>query len=220
MPTRSSSSSPRTTRDRLIRIPLARLHAHPQNPNRMDEAFLDKLAAHIRREDNYPPLIVRPHPQHPGDYELLDGHQRAAVLGRIGSTDARCYVWPCDDATALMLLATLNRLEGQDDPRLRAALLRDLSAVLAPDELALLLPEDPSALRNGLALLDLDVDALLADLAQRSAEGNGLRAITFAVSPEDEAAIEAAVAAAAAALDGTNRRGRALAAIARAYTEG
>jgi hypothetical protein len=72
----------------------------------MDDAFLDKLASNIQREDNYPPLIVRPHPQHPGDYELLDGHQRAAVLARLGFADARCYVWPCDDATALMLLAT------------------------------------------------------------------------------------------------------------------
>jgi ParB-like chromosome segregation protein Spo0J len=185
----------------------------------MDDAFLDKLAAHIQREDNYPPLIVRPHPQRPGDYELLDGHQRAAVLQRLGVVDARCYVWPCDDATALMLLATLNRLEGQDDPRLRAELLRDLAAVLSADELALLLPEDPSALRNGLALLDLDVDALLADLAHRADEGDGLRAITFAVSAEDEEVIEAAVAAASATLDGKNRRGRALALIARAYRE-
>jgi ParB-like chromosome segregation protein Spo0J len=195
------------------------LHAHPQNANRMDDAFLDKLAANIQREDNYPPLIVRPHPQLVGDYELLDGHQRAAVLGRIGITDARCYVWPCDDATALMLLATLNRLEGQDDPRLRAELLRDLAAVLSPDDLALLLPEDPSALRNDLALLDLDVDTLLADLARRTDEGDGLRAITFAVSAEDEEAIEAAVRAASATLDGKNRRGRALALVARAYLE-
>jgi hypothetical protein len=91
--------------------------------------------------------------------------------------------------------------------------------VLSTDELALLLPEDASALRNGLALLDLDVDALLADLARRIDEGDGLRAITFAVSAEDEEAIEAAVRAVSATLDGKNRRGRALASIARAYRE-
>jgi ParB-like chromosome segregation protein Spo0J len=217
MTTRSSSSSPRTARDRLVRIPLSRLRAHPQNANRMDEAFLDKLAANILREDNYPPLIVRPHPQHTGDYELLDGHQRCGALARLGFADARCYVWPCDDATALVLLATLNRLEGQDDPRLRAELLRELASALPGDELALLLPEDASALRNGLALLDLDVDALLADLAQHAGEGDRLRAITFAVSMEDEEAIEEAVRAASVTLDGKNRRGHALALIARAY---
>lgn len=186
----------------------------------MDDALLDKLAANIKREDNYPPLIVRPHPQHTGDYELLDGHQRGEAITRLGFSDARCYVWPCDDATALVLLATLNRLEGQDDPRLRAELLRELAAVLSAGELALLLPEDASALRNGLALLDLDVDALLADLAQHADDADALRAITFAVSPEDEVAIEEAVRAASATLDGKNRRGRALALIARAYLEG
>ncbi len=220
MPTRSSSSSPRTARERLVHIPLSRLHAHPQNANRMDDAFLDKLAANIQREGNYPPLIVRPHPKRRGHYQLLDGHQRSATLARLGFVDAWCYVWPCDDATALMLLATLNRLEGQDDPRLRAELLRELAALLSADELALLLPEDASALRNGLALLDLDIDALLADLARRTDEGDGLRAITFAVSAEDEEAIEAAVREASAALEGKNRRGRALGSIVRAYLEG
>lgn len=219
MPTRSSSSSPRTARDRLVRIPLACLHAHPQNANRMDDAFLDKLAANIEREGNYPPLVVRPHPQLAGHFQTLDGHQRVVVLPRLGFADALCYVWPCDDATALLLLATLNRLEGQDDPRLRAELLRELTSVLPGDELALLLPEDASALRNGVALLDLDIDALLADLARYAEDGDGLRAITFAVNIEDEAAIEEAVRGATATLDGKNRRGRALALIARAYLE-
>ena len=200
-------------------IPLARLHPHPQNANQMDDTFRDKLAANIQREGNYPPLIVRPHPQRPGDYELLDGHQRAPLLARLGYSDARCYVWPCDDATALVLLATLNRLEGQDDPRLRAELLAELTAVLSTDELALLLPEDDVALANDIASLDLDVDTLLADLERRAADSDGLRTIAFTVSGEDGAIIEEAVRAASATLDGKNRRGRALAVIARAYLD-
>ncbi len=219
MPTRSSSSSPRTAAKRLIRVALSRLHPHPQNANRMDDAFLDKLAANIEREGNYPPLIVRPHPQLPGHYQLLDGHQRAATLPRLGFADALCYVWDCDDATALLLLATLNRLAGQDDPRLRAELLRELAAVVSPEQLVALLPEDASALRNELALLDLDLDALLDDLQREISDGDGLRAITFAVTADDEQVIEEAVNAASAPLDGKNRRGRALAAIARAYRE-
>ncbi len=220
MTTVNSSSSPPTSAGRLVRVPLDRLHPHPKNANRMDETFLAKLAANIEREGNYPPLIVRPHPRHAGDYELLDGHQRWEALRRLGAPDARCYMWPCDDATALVLLATLNRLEGQDDPLLRAELLRELMAVASPEELAALLPEDASALRNGLALLDLDVDALLAELQHAAGDGDGLRAITFAVTTEDEAAIEEAVRATATDLEGKNRRGRALGAVARAYLEG
>jgi len=102
--------------DRLARVPLNRLRPHPANANVMDEERLEKLAANIGREGDYHPLVVRPHPEEPGCYQLLDGHQRLQVLKHLGHEDAVCYVWPCDDQTALVLLATLKRLEGQDDP--------------------------------------------------------------------------------------------------------
>ena len=216
--TENTSSSPRTDQDRLIRIPLERLLSHPANPNVMDETRLEKLAANIKRQDDYPPLIVRPHPEKSGYYQKLDGHWRAEVLKRLGYEEARCYVWPCDDEMALMLLATLNRLEGQDDPAKRAELLQQLTEMASVDDLGALLPEDAGDVRRSLAFLDLNLDDLLADL-QREATVDGLRSITFAVSPEDEATIEEAVAAATDGLEGRNRRGRAVAAVARAYLD-
>ena len=215
----STSSSPRTDVERLVRIPLDRLLSHPANANVMDEARLEKLAANIQRQGDYPPLIVRPHPEKSGYYQKLDGHCRAEVLKRLGYEEARCYVWPCSDETALVLLATLNRLEGQDDPTKRAELLMQLSNMASVDDLGALLPEDAGDVSRSLAFLDLNLDDLLADL-QREAAGDGLRSITFAVTPEDEATIEEAVAAAAEGLEGRNRRGRALALVARAYLDG
>ena len=164
------------------------------------------------------PLIVRPHPEVGGSFQVLDGHQRLEVLRRLGRSEATCYIWPCDDETALRLLATLNRLEGQDDPSLRAELLRELATLASPEELARLLPEDAGSIRRSLELLDLNLDRLLADLQQEAEAGPGLRAVTFAMSPDDEAAVEEAILAASKELSGANRRGRALGAIARAYT--
>lgn len=223
--TESSSSSPATntssqTTGRLVRVPLDRLRPHPANANVMSEERLEKLAENIRRERDYPPLVVRPHPDEEGCYQLLDGHQRADVLRRLGHQEADCYVWPCDDRTALVLLATLNRLEGQDDPLKRAELLRELSELASPEELAQLLPESTALIRQSLDLLDLNLEELLADLERETDGGSGLRAISFAVSPEGEQMIEEAVARAAAGLDGKNRRGRALADIAKSYLEG
>ncbi len=216
--TGNTSSLPRTREDqRLIVVPLGRLRPHPANANVMDERWLEKLAENIRREGDYPPLIVRPHPTERGCYELLDGHQRWPVLKRLGHKHARCYLWPCNDRTALVLLATLNRLEGRDDPLKRAELLRELSALGSFEELARLLPEDGSSIRQTLGLLHLNLDELLADLEREAAPGAGLRAITFAVAPEDEAVIERAVEEVAAGLEGANRRGRALGLIAHAY---
>jgi len=204
----------------LVRVPLERLRPHPSNTNRMDEEQLSKLAENIARESEYPPLVVRPHPEETGAYQVLDGHQRWEALRRLSHKEAWCYLWPCDDQTALVLLATLNRLEGTDEPLRRAELLRDLAAFMPVDELAALLPEDAAAIHQNLELLESDLEMLLAAFEQEPTSQDSLRAITFVVTPEDEAVIEDAVAAVAGQLDGKNRRGRALAEVARVYLAG
>ena len=222
--TGNTSSSPRPDAGsrrtgRLARVPFDLLRPHPANANVMDEERLEKLATNIAQEGNCPPLVVRPHPTEPGCYQVLDGHQRWQVLKHLRHQEALCYVWPCDDHTALVLLATLNRLEGQDDPLKRAELLRELTQLASPEDLAQLLPESAALIRQSLELLDLNLERLLADLQRQTGTGNGLRAITFVVSPEDEQAIEEAVQEVVAGLEGANRRGRALAQIAKTYTE-
>lgn len=221
MPRTTSTSSSPAAEERLIRVALTDILPHPANANLMSEERLEKLARNIGREGRYPPLVVRPHPDIAAVYQLLDGHQRLEVLRRLGHKEAVCFPWPCDDATALILLATLNRLEGEDVPVRRAELLSELSELLPAEELALLLPEDDRAIRETLELLHLDTDSLLADLeaaAERQGQ-DGPRLISFAVQPEDEAVIEEAVSVAIACLSGPNRRGRGLADVCRKYLE-
>ncbi len=95
-------------------VPLNELVAHPLNSNVMPEEFQAKLRAHIKRTGRYPFLVVRPHPEEPGKYQVLDGHHRVAILRELGHTEARCDVWEVDDREARLLLATLNRLQGQE----------------------------------------------------------------------------------------------------------
>ncbi len=127
----------------LVTIPLAALRAHPANSNVMPEPLLAKLARHVEATGHYPPLIVRPAPGEAGAFEVLDGHHRWKVLERLEHAEARCVVWEVDDAQALMLLATLNRLQGSDDPRRRAALVAELHECHGKElgELAKLLPD-------------------------------------------------------------------------------
>ncbi|MEM1027285.1 MAG: ParB/RepB/Spo0J family partition protein [Planctomycetota bacterium] len=140
---------------------LDRLHPHPQNSNVMPEALLAKLANHVEQTDRYPPVIVRPLPteespaSEPVDhYQILDGHHRVEALRKIGRASARCVVWDVDDAEALLLLATLNRLQGQDDPRKRAALVGRLHEHLDVKTLVAKLPEDDDRLRKLMRLND------------------------------------------------------------------
>jgi len=131
-------------------IPLDQILAHPANSNVMPQALVAKLADHIGRSDRYPPLIVRPmiddNNSETDDgssqtYQILDGHHRVQALRSLGRESANCAVWHVDDDEALILLATLNRLQGQDDPIKRAALVGRLSESHDLSRLTTLLPE-------------------------------------------------------------------------------
>jgi len=138
----------------LHTLPLESLVPHPGNANVMPRHLFRKLCAHIRRTRRYPPLVVRPHPDpaRANSFEILDGHHRARALREVGETHARCDVWQVDDREAVLLLLTLNRLEGSDDPAKRARLLDDLrsldSLLLDPREVAKLVSEDAAALER------------------------------------------------------------------------
>src|SRR2546422_1171868 len=75
-------------------VPLDDLLPHPLNSNVMSPDLQAKLRAHIKRTGRYPFLVVRPHPDQPGKYQVLDGHHRVAVLRDLGHTEARCDEGP------------------------------------------------------------------------------------------------------------------------------
>lgn len=131
-------------------INLDQLSAHPANSNVMPGELVKKLAAHIEQSGYYPPLIVRPlskatagqgTPATKPIYQILDGHHRLQALQHLNHNVAECVAWNVNDREALTLLATLNRLQGQDDPRKRAQLIGSLLDHHKIDALAKLLPE-------------------------------------------------------------------------------
>lgn len=205
------------TESELVSIPLADLRPHPLNANLMVPELRIKLEANIRRTRRYPPLIVRPIDD--GRYQLLDGEQRFHVLADLGETAAWCIVWPCSDEDALILLATLNRLEGQDVPGRRAALVAELAAHQTLAELSLLLPESEAELQQTIDSLDIDLDALLAQLTQESERLQAELPVlfSFAVEPEDAPAVQAVLEKLDQRFTGKNKRGRMLVALTAAF---
>jgi len=168
MTTNPEDPSPST---RVIEID--RLRERPDNANRMPERSFRALVKHIARTGRYPSIIVRPvraggsndiskdiDPRHIDSnelesdedaagrwYEILDGHHRVRALRELNETQARCEVWDdVDDAEALVLLTTLNRLEGSDDPVRRGALGQRLVERFGRDRVGTRLPEDAAAL--------------------------------------------------------------------------
>jgi hypothetical protein len=187
-------------------IPLSQLRAHPLNSNVMREELLAKLVEHVGRSGKYPPLIVRrieeeapgvdpdasgsaePRRSASGLYQVLDGHHRWAALGRAGHEAAACVVWAVDDAGALLLLSTLNRLQGQDDPRKRSRLLNELREKLGQKAgaMAKLLPESAQQVRKYLQLRE----ALPRPQPARSLDEMPV-AVTFFLTGAQKSALDA-----------------------------
>lgn len=203
----------------LVWIAIDQLVPHPLNANVMPPELMTKLRENIGRTRRYPPIIVRHLPD--GKFQVLDGWHRVLVLGELGEPGAWCLAWDVSDQDALVLLATLNRLHGEDVLGKRAALIAELQQHENLARLALLLPESEAELRSTLELVDLDLDSLVADLAAQAerAASEGPQLFTFAVDPADAPAVEEALEHAATGLSGKNRRGQALVLIASRYLE-
>jgi hypothetical protein len=133
---------------RIESIGINKLIAHPANPNRMSGSVFGKLAAHIERTGNYEPVIVRPHQQRSGCYEIINGHHRVAALKKLGSQMCSCIVWQVDDAETLVLLGTLNRLSGHDVLEKKSQLIKDLSKRFSTKDLAKKLPDTKRAIER------------------------------------------------------------------------
>ncbi len=202
-------------------IPLDDLVPHPMNANVMSDDLREKLRAHIRRTGRYPHIIVRPHPDQPDKYQVLDGHHRLAILRELGHAQARCDIWNVDDREAKLLLATLNRLEGQDQPMRRAQLIHELLGEMSLEDLAGLLPETDRQLEELHALLEFPADEVAALLeAQADEEEKVLpRVMSFVVTADQEKQIEQAVELASDGTPGRDRRARGLVNLARQFME-
>jgi ParB-like chromosome segregation protein Spo0J len=200
-------------------IPLDYLLPHPLNSNVMPAEYREKLLTHIKRTGRYPYLVVRPHPRERGKYEVLDGHHRVSVLRDLGRMDARCDVWDVDDREAKLLLATLNRLEGQDLPLRRAQLLHELLGEWSATDLGGLLPETEAEILDLHSLLEFPAEEIADQLiAEADEQEKSLPVLLhFVVSHEQAELIDAAIERASDGSVGRDRKARGLANLAKHY---
>jgi len=97
----------------LVDLPIGKVHPHPHN-YRAGLADVDQLAASIRAVGLIQPIVVRPHPDKPGEYQLVAGHRRHAAASKAGLKKITAEVREdLDDgmAYAAMLVENLQRQE-------------------------------------------------------------------------------------------------------------
>ncbi len=145
-------------------VEIAKLKLHPRNPRQGDVgAIVESIKAH----GVYKPIVVQRSTMH-----VLAGNHTLIAQRQLGLTHVPAYIIDVDDATALRILLTDNRvaeLAAYDDTNL-ATLLKELA--LTPSGLV------------GTGYDGDDLDAMLRSLASESAE----RPVMF----KNEALIEAA----------------------------
>lgn len=172
----------------LVSISLTKLHPDSRSANIMDDDRQAKLKTSVERNGCVQPLVVRKHPDKKGHYILVDGHYRHSILKELNAKDAQCVVLDVDEAQAGLLLATLNRLRGEDHPRKRAELLEGLLPHYTPTDLSAMLPETEAQIQDLLALLKVEEEDIQATLQSHiEAEAASLPETLTFILTHDEA---------------------------------
>jgi ParB family chromosome partitioning protein len=173
-------------------IAISKLLAHPDNPNVMSGEKFRKLVRNIERTGLYEPIVVRPHPASEGKsaaadkFQIINGHHRVQALEKLGRKEVNCVVWNVDDQQTAILLTTLNRLGGTDEPAKKIELLRKLKENFNSAELAKLLPNTRKQIEQ---LTNLKLNAVRClPTAQQFAIP-----LVFFVNPEQNKIIENAL---------------------------
>ena len=193
--------------NRIKSIPLEKLVAHPDNPNRMSKGKFAKLLRNIERTGRYEPLVVRPYPQkscrccpkrNPNDnkktcFQIINGHNRWRALKELGYKNAEAIIWDVNDQDTDIMLTTLNRLGGSDVLDKKLALLRRLNRSAfrgQTSELAKFLPQTVNQIKR---LTELTISNCRKAVDNRKSQT--LNPLVFFLNDEQQAIVEKALSA-------------------------
>ncbi len=194
--------------NRISKIALEKLVAHPDNPNRMSKGKFGKLLRNIERTGRYEPLVVRPCPNkscrscakrnanvdRKTCFQIINGHYRWRVLKELGYKTAEAIVWDVNDQDTDIMLATLNRLGGSDVLDKKLALLKRLNRSAFRGhtaELAKLLPQTKNQIKR---LTQLTISDCRKAIENRKSQI--LNPLVLFLNDEQQATVQNALSAA------------------------
>lgn len=95
-------------------LAIEKLHPNPDQPRRQfQEETLSDLAASIAQRGIIQPLIVRPHPERPGEYQIVAGERRWRAAQRAGLHDVPVIQRDLDD-TEVLEVAIIENIQRSD----------------------------------------------------------------------------------------------------------
>jgi ParB/Sulfiredoxin domain len=119
----------------VVEVPVSTLHPNPWNPNKMDDRTFEAARESIRHYGFIDPVMVRPHPELAGEWQIVDGEHR----WRAARAEERetVFITPLDltDAQAMRLTVIANETRGQADVVDLAKLMTTLADELGEEAL-------------------------------------------------------------------------------------
>ena len=90
-------------------VPIELLHANPDQPRKtFDETELEELAQSIRARGVIQPLLARPSPGRPGEFEIVAGERRWRAAQRAGLRELPAVIRALDDSEVLQIAIVEN----------------------------------------------------------------------------------------------------------------
>lgn len=136
----------------IVRLPTAKIHPNPWNPNRQSEVVARAERESIEHFGFIDPVTVRPHPTVEGEYEVIDGEHRWRTAMDLGYEEIPAVILELTDAEARRLTIVLNETRGDADVVLLGMLLTELQAMTDEDGFAIALPYTSNELDHLLSI--------------------------------------------------------------------
>lgn len=162
-------------------VPIERIHPNPHQPRRsFGETELDELAASIRERGIIQPLLLRPHPGRPEEFQIVAGERRWRAAQRANLHELPAVVRELDDAQVLELAIIENVQRADLNAVEEAAGYRQLMDRFGhtQEQLAEALGKSRSHIANLLRLLSLPEAVLDLLRAGRLSAGHARALIT------------------------------------------
>lgn len=170
----------------LRSIAVTAISPSPYQPRKVfSDESLNELAASLKQHGMAQPMVVRPKPNTPGQYELIAGERRWRAAQRVPMHEVPVIVQEIDDKTAMeiALIENLQRvdLNPLEEARAFQRLIDEYS--YKHDQLATVLGKSRSHITNVLRLLQLP-ESVQDKLLDGSLTMGHARALITATNPE------------------------------------
>lgn len=175
----------------LLEVAPADIEPNPSQPRRrFSQQQIEALAASLRGQGVLQPLLVRPHPERPGRYQLVAGERRLRAVRQLGWRQVPVLLREISDDSLLEAALVENLQREPLTPIEEAAAYRDLlnRHGYTQETLAGRIGKDRSTIANMIRLLSLP-PALQDDLEEGRLSTGHARALLSLSEPDRQVAL-------------------------------